>query len=317
MDSFDKLNNKTLKLVNKINELKNLYMNANETNLALENKINDYMNHINNLNFEINSLKHELKLKDSQISALERSKRSRNKTADTTGNNKFTEPKIEKPKTPKMAKSPKNNTKNNTVYNVDIETNKPVQEQSLNKYYQNNDYQEQELQQHQQELQQHQQDQQHQQHQQDQQEQQHQQDQQDQQHQQEQQQEQQHQQDHQQEQQQDQQQDQQQEHQQDQQQSKSNINELDKTNLNDNYEILILEDEKYIYEVNTLNLYEYEKGVNISNLKLLGKIKMFKIKSGKEYITNTYTNKVYNYVNEEIADYCGDIINGKFKLLEK
>ena len=24
-----------------------------------------------------------------------------------------------------------------------------------------------------------------------------------------------------------------------------------------------------------------------------------------------------NYVNEEIADYCGDIINGKFKLLEK
>ena len=48
---------------------------------------------------------------------------------------------------------------------------------------------------------------------------------------------------------------------------------------------------------------------------MLGILKNFKIKSGKQYITNTYTNKVYNFENNEIMDYCGDIINGKLKLV--
>jgi chromosome segregation ATPase len=83
--------------------------------------------------------------------------------------------------------------------------------------------------------------------------------------------------------------------------------------LDDNYEILELDNIKYIINLETQELFEFADP--LYTLNLLGILKNFKIKSGKQYITNTYTNKVYNFENNEIMDYCGDIINGKLKLI--
>ena len=55
--------------------------------------------------------------------------------------------------------------------------------------------------------------------------------------------------------------------------------------------------------------------IAILSYGFIEKLKLFKIKNGKQYITNTVNHKVYNYSDDdEILDYCGDILNGKFKL---
>jgi hypothetical protein len=85
--------------------------------------------------------------------------------------------------------------------------------------------------------------------------------------------------------------------------------------LPDNYIIFELDGEKYYRNMETDELYKYMPIGDISDLYFLGKLKLFKIKNGKQYITNTVNHKVYNYSDDdEIMDYCGDILNGKFKL---
>jgi len=85
--------------------------------------------------------------------------------------------------------------------------------------------------------------------------------------------------------------------------------------LPDEFEVIHLDDTSYYRDKNTDDLYEYKKISKIEEMTILGKLKSFKIKSGKQYISNTITNKVYNMDNDgNILDYCGMIINGKFKL---
>ena len=85
--------------------------------------------------------------------------------------------------------------------------------------------------------------------------------------------------------------------------------------LPDNYCVFELDGEKYYRNLENDELYKYMNISELNDLYMVGKLKLFKIKNGKQYITNTANHKVYNYSDDdEILDYCGDIINGKFKL---
>ena len=83
--------------------------------------------------------------------------------------------------------------------------------------------------------------------------------------------------------------------------------------LDDNYEILKLNKQKYILNTETNDLYEYMKPP-IYKLNLLGKLKPFKVKSGVIYIINTINNEVFNFEDNIIGDLCGHIVNNKLKL---